>query len=57
MKVRELRDLLVEFDQDAEVRINAVFDPEEVSTDSLNVFDIMDIDINVEGDEVILEIG
>lgn len=56
MKVRELIELLEPFDQDGEVRVNAVFGADEVSFDSVNVFDIMDIDTNID-DEVILEVG
>lgn len=56
MKVRELREILSEFDQESEVRINMVFDEGEVSFTGLNVFDIIDIDTNV-NDEIILEVG
>jgi hypothetical protein len=54
MKVRELRELLAAFDQDAEVRVEVVIAPDELSREI--VLDIMDIDTDID-DDVILEVG
>ena len=52
MKVRELRELLSEFDQDAEVKIN-IFDGDSLDGDRL--LEVTDLDTNG-NDDVVLEV-